>query len=77
MDAFEHNVMLLVIGAVVGAVAWHYIHAKVAADIAALKTDVSTLKTQAQAGFTAASTAVTAATGAATAALTPAKPPGS
>jgi hypothetical protein len=72
MDVFEHNVMLLAIGAVVGAIGWHYVHAKVAADIAALKTDVSTLKAQAQAGIAAAGTAVTAVTGAA--AATPAKP---
>lgn len=71
MDAFEHNIMLLAIGAVVGAIGWHYVHAKVAADIAALKTDVSTLKAQAQAGIAAAGTAVTTAAAAVTA---PAKP---
>lgn len=77
MDAFEHNVMLLAIGAIAGGVIWHFIHAKVAADIAALKTDVATLKAQAQAGLTAAGTAATTAATAATAALAPAKPAGS
>jgi hypothetical protein len=72
MDAFEHNIMLLVIGAVAGGVIWHFIHAKVAADIAALQSDVSTLKGQAAAAFTAATTAIAPA-----APATPAKPAGS
>jgi hypothetical protein len=59
MDAFEHNVMLLVIGAIAGGVVWHFIHAKVAADIAALQSDVTTLKTQAAAAFTAATAPAT------------------
>jgi hypothetical protein len=72
MDAFEHNLMLLVIGAVAGGVIWHFIHAKVAADIAALQSDVSTLKTQAASAFT----ALAAPAPVAAAAATPAKPAG-
>jgi hypothetical protein len=49
MNPFEVDLLLVVGGMIAGAVLWHFVHAKVAADIAALKADVENLKTSAAA----------------------------
>jgi hypothetical protein len=60
----EFNLGLIGVSAFGGAVLWHFIHTKVAADIAALKTDVANLKASIGLGtpVAAATTAVPATT---------------